>query len=361
MRKAVLIFILGCMVIYTNLFAQVVMVPQVPGVGMVLKPYVWNILLTNSGTETLSAQMKIVAKDRMNGTVFYNAISANFSIPNGPTLLNENIAGPIDIQEMHYQLENSGFFPAGYYNFCFELIFNDGKTAPVVECMPVDVEAMAPPFLLMPEDSSVTTNQLPVFIWMPPAPITLFPILLYDLIVVEQYPGQPKLEAIQRNNPVVSAFNLTSPVFPLASIGTQLDTGKIYVWQVIARNGDSYGTKTDAWSFKIGAIDTTLLENHNGKYYIQLSRSGIMNTYPMQEDLAFTFLNETNDGEAFCSLVSITNQGQSEVASKTLTLQGGRNYLHWNLAGNITEHPILLLKVMLKSGATYSCYLMDAN
>jgi hypothetical protein len=213
MRKAVLILFLGCIGSYTHLFAQVVMVPQVPGVGMVLKPYVWNILLTNSGTETLSAQMKIVAKDRMNGTVFYNAISANFSIPIGPTLLNENIVGPIDIQEIHYQLENSGFFPAGYYNFCFELIFNDAKTLAILECMPVDVEAMAPPFLLMPEDSSVSANQLPVFIWMPPAPITLFPVLLYDLILVEQYPGQPKLEAIQRNNPVVSAFNLKQAQF----------------------------------------------------------------------------------------------------------------------------------------------------
>lgn len=328
---------------------------------MVLKSSVWSVLITNSGQETIEAQLRIIAKERITGTVFYNAFSGAFPLPSGPTLLNENLAGAIDIHEVHYQLKNSGFFPAGYYDFCYELTFNDGKTTPITECMAVDVEAMAPPFLLLPEDSSVLPNQFPVFCWMPPVPITLFPVLLYDLILVEKFPGQPRLEAIQRNSPVVSVFNLTSPIFPLASIGTQLDTGKTYVWQVIARNGDSYGAKTEAWSFKIGSIDTSLLENYNGEYFIQLSKSGIMNTYPLQEDLAFTFLNETNDNYAFCSLISITNQGQSVIASKTLKLQGGRNYLHWKPDANISGNTILLLKVSTKSGGSFSCYLLGSN
>jgi hypothetical protein len=340
--------------------AQVVMVPQLTGVGLVPKQVVWNVLITSASQETINGKLRITVKERSSDIVYFDATSGSFSISTGANLLNESAAGAINVEEIHYQVSNTGFFPAGYYTFCFELTLFDGKTAPVTECLPVDVEAMVPPMLVTPEDSAVLPDQYPVFTWVPPAPINIFPILLYDFILVEQYPGQPKNEAIQRNSPVIGVFNLTSPVYPVAASGTQLDTGKTYVWQVIARNGDTYGAKTEAWSFRLGGLDTSQLENFNGEYYIQLSGSGTLGTYPLKEDISFTIFNETNDNEVQCSLLAISNGGQQVLANQTIKLQAGRNYLHWKHKLNVSGQSVLLLRIALPSGKQYTCYLLKS-
>jgi hypothetical protein len=343
----------------TELSAKVVMVPQLSSVGLLPKQSVWNVLVTNAGQDAVTASLRVTARERASGVIYFNAFSGGINIVPGANLLNENAVGLITVEEIHYLVSSTGFFPAGYYDFCFELEFFDGKTDPIKECIAVDVEAMSPPFLILPEDSSSLPNQYPVFIWMPPAPIVIFPQLLYDFILVEQYPGQPGNEAIQRNNPVVAAFNLTSPVFPLAGTGTQLDTGKTYIWQIIARNGDTYGSKSEAWSFTIADLDTTAGEWSDGNYYVQLSGAGTPPSYSYSEELAFTLYNEANDKEGIGRLYSIGNGGRHELKTQTFKLTGGRNYIKWAPKLNHSGQAVYLLRVELPSGKQFACYLLQ--
>lgn len=105
--------------------------------------------------------------------------------------------------------------------------------------------------LIFPADSSILQSSAIQFTWTPPAPVSLFGRLGYDVVVTEVRPGQQPAEALQENLPFYSTSQITANFESYPVSLPKFENGKWYAWQVIARDERSYAAKTETWVFSV--------------------------------------------------------------------------------------------------------------
>ena len=248
--------------------------------------------------------------------------------------------------------------PVGLYQVCYRVFNPQKKGTPIAEeCVPIDVEALSPPLLNLPQDSSILQVQYPQFVWLPPTPVTVFPDLQYDFILSEVLNKQSSQEAIQRNMPVYSSAGLkqNSLVYPASF--PMLDTGKYYAWQIIAKNGTSYGAKSEVWVFKIG--QTVPIKTTPFIYYPKLTKQIYDAMYLAGSPVRFEFQNEKNEPSGQMQLFRTEGDRKSPLASKNISLQPGQNFITWpvSLPSSTTLNQTFILKLSLPSGDSWGCLL----
>jgi len=240
---------------------QVTIQPAIPSVGMLQATQLWNISAINATAVSQAIRIELAVVDRVSGQEVLQAESTEMTLKPGATLLNSMLAGPVRYSPASFFTGLSGrsFLPVGQYSLCYTLFEEvNKKLIPTgKECIAVDVEPMTPPYLNYPFHEAVISEKNPRFVWMPPTPTQLFSALQYDFLLVEKQTTQTPEEAIQRNTPIMTVGNLPSNSFGYNGIGMSgLDTGKHYAWQVIAKNGASYGVKSEVWSFSVSGADS---------------------------------------------------------------------------------------------------------
>jgi hypothetical protein len=232
--------------------AQVSINVQLPPAGLVQKEQLWNLILVNNGADVLDITLQLNLQDAFTGQIVLTATTGNLLLSKGVKMLK-----PTDIQPINYTYNlpdfTRNYLPMGSYIACYQVI-NAGarkETALAEECMRIHIDPLSPPLLNSPADKSMVATPYPQFTWMPPTPFDMFSTLNYDLLITEVIEGQSPTEAIQYNTPIYTKSAITQPYESYATSFTKLDTGKIYAWQVIAKNGLSYAAKTEIWTFKI--------------------------------------------------------------------------------------------------------------
>ena len=269
MNKRLSVFILSCLWM-TLAQGQLSISLQEPPAGIVQKDQLWNIALIYASNDVARVTIGLSLFDAKNNQPVMTALSNPLTITKGVKQLKASDVAPIQYNYLSSVFNNSripnGLLPIGSYRACYT-IYADAKSVILAEdCMIVEVQPLSPPQLNMPADSALLETAYPQFNWLPPAPVTLFSDLNYDLLVTEVLPGQSVGAAIQENLPVYSVQRYTAMVNNYPASYKSLDTGKIYAWRVVAKNGEMFAAQSDIWTFKIEQKNPENIQPANGMY-----------------------------------------------------------------------------------------------
>lgn len=318
--------------------AQILITPQIPPQGVLLKNQLWNLVVINNSGSTQEVQLQLTITDAVSGQTLISAATRTIVLPKGGTLLKEKDLAPIRYtfggSVNSVAGGTSDFLPVGNYTVCYVITENHSKGfdfAAGEECVDITVEPMTPPQLISPADTSVLDTRYPYFNWIPPAPLSMFNNLSYEILIVELRKGQSPYEAMERNSPLFIERYLNTPYLLYPASYKALEPGRDYAWQVIAKNGNTYAQKTEVWSFTIKK-DTVTNANPNGTY-VKLRKGFDANSYPTDGDLYVEYNNESGDTLVHVSIYLLNNNQRQTMEIKKIKLKQGQNFIHLKLSG----------------------------
>jgi hypothetical protein len=202
------------------------------------------------------------------------------------------------------------------------------------ECISVFIEPISPPMLSFPFDGSEEEIRTPQFSWLPPAPLNMFSALTYDFTLVEVTEGQTAAEAVQQNMPVYTVSNHPDIFLNYPASHPQLDTGKIYAWQVFANNNNEYAAQSEVWTFKVKP-DSILPVHTSRNPFIKLKQQLDASLGVFEDVVKFYYNNEADDTTVSYTISSLENADIGAVVkTSTIEVKFGENYLQVPLQGD---------------------------
>jgi hypothetical protein len=330
--------------------AQVTLNVQMPSAGLVQKDQLWNLMLVNNSPTIYTASLQLNLQDPQNGQIVLTATTGNFLLGKGVKMMRVT-----DIQPINYTYSlpdfNRNYLPMGNYVACYQVIDvgTRSELALAEECLKINIDPLSPPLLNTPSNKAELDISYPQFTWMPPAPLDMFSTLSYDLLVTEVLPGQTDAEAIQNNFPIYNVTNLTQTFNNYASSFKKLDTGKIYAWQVVAKNGINYAAKTEVWSFKLKS-PSAASPNRIAKMFIEIQSITDENNLPqhfISERVLRLKYYSSQQSQKF--KLSIFDENKKIVSATDLSLAVGENFIE------------LPLTLKIKVNKTYKVELQGAE
>jgi hypothetical protein len=299
-----------------------------------LKSQLWAVSVSNTGGP-IEARLQMDLKDAESHQSVLAGASAIFRVPTGAMVLSLNSLEPIVYSynsPVVVDRTPNGPLPVGQYQVCYQLLLMSGERQGVVaeDCDELAVEPFSPPLLTSPEDDSIVRVAQPNFTWTPPAPTSMFDDLSYDVIISEVNEGQSVSDAIQKNLPVQQAQGLRTPFLTYPLTGPQLDTGKTYAWQVVARNQQTYAAKSEVWSFRTPG--TPLGKTGSSSVYIvmngKLSGVGV-------SDSSALHIKYVSYSSVYSATVTIRSDKGQVMLTSTMRIRQGDNYLDIPLDGRL--------------------------
>lgn len=317
---------LGLLILPLLAVTQVNINVQMPPAGLVQKEQLWDLVLINNNETVLDITLQLNLQNALTGQVVLSATTGNILLSKGARIIKAR-----QIQPINYTFNlpdfSRNFLPMGAYVACYRVIdAGNRKESPVAEdCIRFNIDPLSPPLLNAPSDKSVIETPYPQFVWMPPAPFDMFTSLTYDLLVTEVLEGQSATEAIQYNSPVYTRTNLSQPYEPYASSFSKLDTGRLYAWQVVAKNGLNYAAKTEVWTFKI-APPSWVAQIVEQTPYLKMKMDNPEKGIAPNGILKMSYTNETSDTVAIVK-VNEMNSGEKSESSFEVKIIPGENLL----------------------------------
>jgi hypothetical protein len=310
--------------------AQVNVNVQLPPAGLVQKEQLWNLLLVNNNTDVVDVTLQLNLQDAATGQVVFTATSGNVLLSKGVKMITAS-----DVQPISYTYNlldfSKNYLPMGSYIACYQVINTGARKEAAIaeECMRIHIDPLSPPLLNSPADKTTIESPYPQFSWMPPTPFDMFSSLSYDVLVTEVLEGQSPTEAIQYNTPIYSKSDITQTYESYASSFTKLDTGKIYAWQVVAKNGLNYAAKTEVWTFKVAPPSwvNQLIEQTP---FIKMKRDNPEKGIAPNGVLKMAYTNETSDTSATVHIKSLSATSKQEVVF-AIKLNRGENLIQKNI------------------------------
>jgi hypothetical protein len=203
--------------------------------------------------------------------------------------------------------------------------------------------------LIQPANTEVIKELRPVLSWTPPAPVHMFNNLSYDIIVTGIYDKQSPEEALQRNIPVMTTISSNNSVLYPSSF-TNLEQGKTYAWQVIAKDAGRFGGKSEVWTFSI--MPDSVSNIIASSPYVKLKRDNPEVTVLHQGVLKMEYFNSAAD-----SIVSVEVYAANEkrnrsrpILSFKLPVKAGQNYLEYGFGNRVRLEETALYEVRLMNG-----------
>jgi hypothetical protein len=301
-----------------------------------LKSQLWAISVSNTGVP-VEARIQMDMKDIETRQSVLSGATAIFRVPRGATVVPLTSLEPIVYSYNSPVVADrtpNGPLPVGQYQVCYQLVLTNAETQGILaeDCDEVAVEPLSPPLLTSPEDDSVVRVAQPNFTWTPPAPITMFNSLTYDVIITEVNEGQSLSDAIGKNLPVQQAQGLTTPFLTYPLTGPQLDTGKTYAWQVIARNQQTFAAKSEVWAFRTAG--KPFAATSSSSVYIvmggRISGSGV-------SDAVTLHIKYVSYASVYSTTVTIRDDKGNVMLAAPVKIRQGDNYLDVPLEGKLAS------------------------
>ncbi|UAY53237.1 hypothetical protein [Ferruginibacter albus] len=344
MKKIIVILIFCLPVFYTAGIAQVTVQSLLPQTGIILKSQLWNMLVVNNTGNPLTGYLVLNVSDRESGSEVLSATSGFFSIDKEGKQLNAASLDPIQYTYFSFSGDRTtDFLPTGSYTACFKLMSGTETSSELAEtCIPFDVQPLSPPMLTFPSDSSVLVQSPGQFSWQPPAPLTMFDQLHYELQITEILPGQTPQEAIELNAPFYTDLNLQTNNITYTGSNPSFEKNKWYAWQVVAKDGLNYGAKTDVWDFK---IDPTLIASSSiSSSYILVQKNQASIYYLKDQTLRIKYYSYDPTQK---TILKITDPQGKILKKISETIVYGDNFLTYDLDNKF------------KKGLVYSIEIID--
>lgn len=336
--------------------AQVIFTPQLPPLGLTVKPQLWSFSLINAGNTAINVKVEMVLKDASNNQTVLSGVSRIFNLPMGIKQVQLAEVLPVTytlgVPGYGVDISQDGFLPVGTFTICYTVIkvLNDAPEQVGEECITTQVEPLSPPQLILPVDSERVEVARPFFTWLPPSPFTLFNNLRYDWVLVELLPTQSASDAVQQNIPVLSQQGLTFTNFQYPLSMPELDTSKYYAWRVTAKNNSSPIANSEAWVFKVRkfGVDTTV--HRSSGYYLTLKKEEDAAATACSGILRYEFLNELNATEVELRVYDISTPNRREIVLDSVgyAVKYGQNFLQLDLTeySAIKDRHIYLLELI---------------
>lgn len=341
MIKKLLLFGLG--IFPSFLKAQVSINAQLPPAGLIQQEQLWYLILSNSKEDAIDVNIKLSLQDAASGQVVLAANSGSFLLGKGVKVVTAR-----DIQPIVYNYSNAdftrGYLPMGSYIACYQVYHMTQKGEELMgdDCIRINIDPLSPPLLNTPSDKSEVQSPYPQFTWMPPTPIDMFNNLNYELLITEVLPGQSSTEAIQSNTPIYTNANILQTYESYPTSFTSLDTGKIYAWQVIARNGLNYSAKTEVWTFKVRQEKINMDPISSNYILLNNDMTGI---YPVKKSqLHIKYVSSSPTYETTISF----SDGENDKPIKTMSqkVQPGDNFFDLDISNGF--QPGRIYKVIIR-------------
>jgi hypothetical protein len=359
MKKFVVIILL--FINYWSI-AQVTMQPLLPQVGLFQKSQLWNILAINNTPTPLQCYLVLSLQDRQSGTEVMSATSSTFTIEKGSKELNTASLTPIQYTYFSFLGDKiNDFLPVGNYMACYTLTGVGHESGQLSEeCVPFDVEPLSPPSLIIPSDSSVLQVQPTQFTWQPPAPLTMFQQLHYELLIAEIMPGQKPEEAIELNAPFYVDLNVTGSVMNYTGTYPSFEQGKWYAWEVVAQDGQNYAAKTQVWDFMINR-NSIQVQIPTIMPYATLKRNLEAGAVTCKGDLRVKYDNEINDKTVTYKINALNNADNKVAKSGTLQLKPGENFIDIPLQNNLNFNKTYLFQLINSRSENWNVKFMNTK
>lgn len=319
--------------------------------GIVQKQQLWNITTIYTGNTPINITISLTLIDLNDNQPVLTAFSKPIALSGGIRQLRAIDVSPVNYNYFSpaFSRLSEAFLPIGNYRACY-VVYNGTKLsedAMSEDCMNIEVNPLSPPQLTMPEDSAKLKDRNPQFSWLPPAPIILFSDLNYDLTITEVRNDQTSGTALQENIPIYNARRLTSVSNKYPVSAKALDTGKVYAWRVIAKNGEAFAAMSEVWTFKV-VPEISVSKVSAAALYLELkSDQGITNTGLINDrNLGIKYYSYDAPHETFIKFYNDQGQLIKEVKR---SIQYGNNFL------------AIELDQSFKEGATYQVEIKDLN
>lgn len=276
----ILVLLFTCFGAVTNAQISVLFNPAVQGASI---EGIAAAQVMNASASDCSVALTIKVKEQ-NGLDVVSIKLPNFAITRGLNQINRaaysNARFSFATSNTGFTLKQSGKFPEGEYEYCFEIEVSNAKDNSVADfyenCFNYNLQPLTPLLLISPVDEDVTCNKRPYFIWQPPLPMP--PNSSCRLILVEVKQEQDVAEALAFNLPIVNQANLKANTLSYLSSLADLKEGHQYAWQVTAYNGQTILKKSEIWTFTIQCNEKQpdvesisyreLKETDDGNFYI---------------------------------------------------------------------------------------------
>jgi len=312
--------------------AQLSVSVQEPPAGIVQKNQLWNLSLIYSGSNSISVTIGLTLVDLNDNQPVLTAYSRPIVISKGVKQLKAVDVSPVDYSFVSpaFSRLTDAFLPIGNYRACYTVYTDKDAGAVMSEyCITLDVQPLSPPQLAIPADSASIQTPYPQFSWLPPAPLTLFNDLNYELLVTEVREDQVAGEAIQENIPVYNARRLTTILNNYPASNKSLDTGKVYAWIVIAKNGESFAAQSEVWTFKVVKDKPEMLTPAGGVYMELKSDNVYTGTGVIPDNiLGIKYYSYDKTHEAVIRFLDVTGEMIQEVKR---TVEYGNNFMVFKL------------------------------
>ncbi len=331
MRTKIVVLLISCLPFFAK--AQITLTTQLPNNGMLLKEQLWNLVIINNSNDIAELKLQVDVRDLLLGQSVINASAGKLIVGKGMKLITVKDVQPIMYNYVATEFSGN-YLPCGSYTINYRLIQETIKgDVPVAdEVVKINVTPLSPPLLTTPADKSSIETVYPQFTWMPPAPMQMFNPLLYDITVVAVEEGQAAKEAMEFNKPVYINTNLQNPAEKMPTSFEQLQQGKTYAWQVVARSGNSCAAPTEVFMFTIGK--DTIAKIIDQTPFIKISKTGTEVTVVHQGIIKMEYFNNCGDKKLTFSVYKITDKekNSTQPVQFDLELQNGQNFLQYNIA-----------------------------
>lgn len=291
--------------------------------------------LSSTFTFSLNATLTIRVRESSSGNVVVVNVP-NFIIQPGNNILDRGAFSRSVISfgnnAFGKMLSQSGRFPEGEYEYCFELDISESKgsgyPAFFENCFVHDLQPITPLLLINPIDGDQNCNTRPQFIWQPPMP--MLPGARFRLVLVELRDRQDIVEAINMNPPVINQGNLSVNQLNYPHSAPQLVKGKKYAWQVTVYFETTMIRKSEIWVYEVQCDEEQVAE---GSGYRELKEDED-NYYVAVNTLRFSFNNPYSAAPLNYWVVSMKEPALAIKGLPTLPMQPGLNKFEIDLFEN---------------------------
>jgi hypothetical protein len=313
--------------------AQVSISVQEPPAGIVQKKQLWNLAMIYSGNNTVNVVIGLTLVDLTDNQPVLTAFTRSLLLTKGVKQLKAADTEPLDYKYVSpaFSRLSDALLPVGNYQACYTvyMIGHEDQQVLTENCINIDVQPLSPPQLTLPADSAHLQHAWPQFSWLPPAPLTLFNDLNYDLLITEVRADQTAGAAIQENIPVYNARRLQTMVSKYPSSARNLDTGKVYAWRVIAKNGETFVAQSEVWTFTITSEKPEKLLPAAGVYMELKNENSYAATAVIPDNiLGIRYYSYDKTHEA---LIKFINEKGEVIKEIKRTIGYGNNFMEFRL------------------------------
>jgi len=286
----------------------------IPPGALIEKEQLWNVIISNPASSARSCQISLTILNKANGNKMLSALTNKIVVPGGTRQIQVADVMPVIYNALNpdVHLAGHGLLPVGLYQACYELVGDKGVSYGSA-CVDVQVEVLAPPQLIFPENKSELKEQQPSFSWIPPAPITLVRNCTYSYKIVKVSSNQTAADAISNNVPIYTATRLPNTSLTYPASAPALEKKQLYAWQITAQSSGA-DIKSDAWSFTVADKDAPKASG-DGIAYTKLAKKNEQVSYSVvSRTLRFSWYNESLDSLFQINVQDVTSGNHTPVS-----------------------------------------------